>query len=618
MSAAISHRGPDDSGVHVAGPIGFGFRRLAIIDLSPAGHQPMITPDGRHVLVFNGEIYNYLELQAELEQLGHRFRTHSDTEVLLAAYRQWGTRCIERMNGMWAFLIHDTVENTVFGSRDRFGQKPLFRARVGDALVIASEIKAIVASGLREFGPNWDMVSRLLLKDRLENVLPDGETFYDGIEEIPAGSAFELSPGGRMREWRYYTLDDVEPRAVDDPAGAFAELFTDAVRIHSRADVRVGVSLSGGLDSSSIACVLARVRDPRLGALQTFSYQSPEFDETAFVRETLKTTGADFHQISLSADEAWDGLPRVLAAQDEPVHAWNSVIGYKIFATAARHDTKVLLNGQGADETLGGYLSYFPEWWASLVRHGRLLRARREIGEYHRVRGGDGSGAMALAAKRAARRALDGVPAVRARAGRRADAALHGHGWYRPELVERVRRPRLDMPLGGTLNDMLRASTNLSPLPLYLRIEDRNSMAHSIETRLPFLDHRLVELAFALPDDWKLRGPWNKYVLRQAMTGILPDTVRERVDKWGFPFPLKQWIAGPLHDRVRDLLSSAAVRERGIYDVAAITRALERHRAGEVDAANSLFNIVQVETWFRTAHSAPSPARPQPLAASVA
>jgi asparagine synthase (glutamine-hydrolysing) len=279
MLAVIRHRGPDDEGVHCNGGVAFGFRRLSILDLSVLGHQPMSTPDGAVTIVFNGEIYNFVELRRELEARGHAFLSRSDTEVLLHAYLEWGTDCLTRLNGMWAFLIHDARTGTVFGSRDRFGIKPLYRYERDGVMLFGSEIKSIVASGLYQRSPNLAVAAAFLAEGRLDE---SDETFYAGIHRIPAAAAFEVDAAGRYREWRYWRLDD----AASIPAGSdvvsrFAELFEDAVRVHMRSDVPVGIHLSGGLDSTSIACASARVRrdaDAR-GPLLVFSYITPEFDE---------------------------------------------------------------------------------------------------------------------------------------------------------------------------------------------------------------------------------------------------------------------------------------------------------------------------------------------------
>jgi asparagine synthase (glutamine-hydrolysing) len=294
MMQSLVHRGPDDGGRYLDGPVGLGFRRLAILDLSPAGHQPMISDDGHFVLVFNGEIYNYLELRGELVKLGYVFRSTGDSEVLLNAYRHWGADCLAKLNGMWSFIVYDRVRLRLFGSRDRFGVKPLFVYRDPDYVFFASEIKAIRASGIYRGGLNLRVASRFLLEGHLD----DGhESFYEGIESTPAGSAFELDLQGAWKVWKYWDLEQAERLDVHDPAREFAELLEDSVRLRMRSDVPVGVCLSGGLDSTAIICAASRQRagsrQSSSSPLQAFSYMAKEFDESRYITDTLAMTGAE-------------------------------------------------------------------------------------------------------------------------------------------------------------------------------------------------------------------------------------------------------------------------------------------------------------------------------------
>jgi asparagine synthase (glutamine-hydrolysing) len=274
MTHVIQHRGPDDHGYFVDGCAGFGFRRLSILDLSPSGHQPMKSADGRYVLVFNGEIYNYIELRRELQELGYTFKSSGDTEVLLSAYVAWGKDCLRKLNGMWAFLIYDTLERRVFGSRDRFGVKPHNMYRTPERAVFASEIKSIIHSGYFPEATNWETASTFLIQGRLDI---NDQTLFNNIERIPAGSAFELDSDGSYRVWHYWSLNDLVEVDIKDPVSEFGALFEDAVRLRMRSDVPVGVTLSGGLDSTSIACAMARLRDAAGAAtpLWAFSYMAP-------------------------------------------------------------------------------------------------------------------------------------------------------------------------------------------------------------------------------------------------------------------------------------------------------------------------------------------------------
>lgn len=595
MTDSLVHRGPDDSGHYLDGSVGLGFRRLAILDLSPTGHQPMISDDERFVLVFNGEIYNYLELRKELISAGYGFRSSGDSEVLLNAYRHWGMDCLSKLNGMWAFVLYDRSRRVLCGSRDRFGVKPLFVHRRGDYVLFASEIKAIRASGVYRGGINWTVASRFLLEKALDDTT---DSFYEGIESIPAGSAFELGVDGSWKAWRYWDLNGIQSVEDVNPPEAFAQLFEDAVRLRMRSDVPVGVSLSGGLDSTAIICAASRQRvdngPSTVGPLQAFSFMPKEFDESKYIADTLDMSRAEVCVLDVGPREMWDSLPRVLWHQDEPVHTMTAVVGYHLMNLASKRGIRVLLNGQGADETIGGYFSYFADYWLELLARGKWLRAVAEIRAFAGVHGGTkwqhGKGTVL----RLVASLLHRVPLYRAISRRRYSRAVGSHPWFTRELTERLpieTRPGISCRLDG----VMKQAVSTAPLPLYLRIEDRNSMAHSVEARLPFLDYRLVLLLSGLPPHWKLNGPWNKWVLREGMKGRIPESVRIRPDKMGFPTPGGKWFAHDLYEPMADILSSRAFRERGIYNVQQVISDLARHKAGDIDVHRDLFNIAEFE-----------------------
>ena len=605
MSALLAHRGPDGHGTFAEHAFAVGFRRLAILDLAPSGHQPMFSPDGRHVIVYNGEIYNYLELRDELVSRGHSFRSSGDTEVLLAAYREWGADCLGRLNGMWAFLIYDRESRRVFGARDRFGIKPLYCYRDAGRLVFASEIKAVRDSGVAKLSPDHGTIARFLLEDRLDD---SERTFYQGVEQVPAGTAFEVDDSARMRSWRYWSIP-ATPRACADPARAYRELFDDAIRIHMRSDVSLGVQLSGGLDSTSIVCRTAwqlAGSGRSAGDLQAFCYLSPDFDETEQIEATLRQTAV--RQIPLDArpDELWASIERHLWHQDEPVHSFTSVVGYQLMALARTHDVRVLLNGQGADEVLAGYPNYFLDYWTELVRTGRLRVAEREIAAYaaaHRVKPRK---VRARVLARVARQLLARLPghAQLARARRR--GRIGADAWVSGELK---RQWVADVPVEARgLDAVLRRSVETSPLPLFLRVEDRNAMAHGVEVRLPFLDHRLVSFAFGAAPEWKLKGPCTKRLLREAMNGQIPEVVRTQHRKYGFPTSVESWFRRELHEPFQDLLASRLVRESGLWNCKAVAAALEQHRRGERNHGARLFDVAQLSQWMEGSRNWPTAA----------
>ena len=612
MAEVLRHRGPDDSGSFVQGGVGLGFRRLSILDLSPSGHQPMASSDGRYVIVFNGEIYNYVELRKELTKLGFAFRSSGDTEVLLSAYAAWGRDCLAKLNGMWAFLIYDTARGVLFGSRDRFGVKPLYRYHTGDRVLFASEIKAILSSGYCAAETNWRAVSSFLIQQRLDTT---DETFFRGIDKVPAGSAFELDLRGNYKEWRYWSLTELPAMDVDDPPQKFAELFEDAVRLRMRSDVPVGVSLSGGLDSTSIICSMARLQESdtsRSGALWAFAYMAQEFDESIYIKDTLAQTRARLVRLEIDATSLLDKLNDVLWYHDEPVHTMTALISYELMRLASENGLKVLLGGQGADETVAGYGNYFQHYWHSLYTTAGSRQTKEEITAYSRVHGGTPDRLLQDVRLRALRGKVNRWPAYQTLARWKRKKIAQERDWFNGDLVASL--PVEHQEAEQNLDAVLRFSIERENLPLYLRVEDRNSMAHSVEMRLPFMDFRLISYLFHVPPNWKMRGPWNKYILREAMRGKIPESVRLRPDKMGFPFPARKWFDQGVCTSLLELLDSQAMRERGVYNLQAIRRALTQGGNNNRGLPYEAFNVVQFELWCRLANEFVERAKHRPIA----
>ncbi len=607
MSKALIHRGPDDSGTHFAEWVGFGFRRLAIQDLSQAGHQPMKTGEPSVTIVFNGEIYNFVELREDLTRLGYIFSSGSDTEVLLKAYHKWGTKVLPRLNGMFAFAIHDQRTGTVFCARDRFGIKPLFLYRSQDVLLFASEIKAIRGSGVYE-GDNvdWGVAARYLVRGRAD----EGErTFFDGIVNLSPGTAFEINAAGEKREWRYWELAPDGDTTDPDAPEKFAELFEESVRLRMRSDVPVGVCLSGGMDSTSIVCSMARFierrgMDPE-NPLVAFSHNPARFDESRYLDGTFEQTGARQVPLHFDPENLWDLIPRVLKFHDEPFHSLTAVVSFELMKLAHDHGTPVLLNGQGADEVLGGYQNYFHPQWFSLLRRLKLSSLFKDVREFSRAHHFRQKDLWSKLIRQLASHVLSQVPGHGAfRKFRKGEPK--SPDWFDPGFASQEHA--LPHEKNINLNETLKGAVEHYPLPLYLRTEDRNAMAHSIETRLPFLDHRLVAYAFSLAGTHKVSGKWNKNILRQAMKRRIPESVRTRVDKMGFPVSQDDWVVGVLYEPICDLLSSQKTRERGIYSVPEVLQSLERAKANRVlpgrvgNTGNwalslKIVRIVQFEMW---------------------
>ena len=517
--------------------------------------------------------------------------------MLLQAYDEWRLDCVDRFNGMWAFAIHDAERQSVVVSRDRFGVKPLFRYRAGDVVLFASEIKAILASGLYRSSTNWEVASRFLLRGDLD---VDHQTFYEGIERVDAGTITELTPAGVETRRRFWSLDAIEAEDVADPAAEFRELFRDAVKIRMRSDVPVGVFLSGGLDSTSIICMMAAERERAGDAtspLQAFSYMSKEHDESAFIHDTVAQTRADFEEVPIDPRSLWDNLSQLLWYHDEPVHSPTALVGLRADAPRAGEGDHRDPERPGVRRNAGGLL----ELRAGLLdragdARARGLRGPRDAAGYCRSHGRPLLPAARELLASAAKQALTRVAPSDWRAARPvtsdADTA-----WMSPELIEQL-GPRGE-PRVRNLRTALHRSVTFRPLPIFLRVEDRNSMAHSVEARLPFMDYRLVKLSMGLPSEWKVRAPWNKYILRESMKGVIPESVRTRLDKMGFPTSSRDWTASAWHEPLQDLFASQGFRERGVFNVPALRSALDSHRAGAGDYSTPLFTAAQFELWCR-------------------
>ena len=596
MTQSLAHRGPNDSGIWIDCSVALGFRRLSIIDTSVRGHQPMISSDGGSVVAFNGEIYNYLELRDELKSLGHQFRSASDTEVLMAAWQQWGDACVDRLEGMYAFVIWDTKNNEFFGARDPFGIKPLYVHQGRDVVLFASEIKAIQASGMVETRVNWPVIAQYLVDGELGG---GPATCFEGIEEILPAHTFRVGPHTPLRLRKYFEISTEIDEAADRIPETVDALLERAVRMQMRSDVPLGVCLSGGIDSTAIICAMARngsVFDSTQ-PLRAFNYNAPEFDETPYVDATVQQTGATLVRWQGNPQQLWDNLPTLLHFHDEPVNAMNALIGFELMRLARSNNTIVILNGPGADEILGGYSSHFFAYWSSLVAKGRLDRAWLEIRTFAKTFGADARQIAAQVFRSVGLRAARELPGYEMTARAIRHRALREHVWFESDLALKAPNERVRGKFG--LDAEQRRSLVSSPLPLYLRIEDRNSMAHGVEVRVPFLDNKLASYAFTMPLEWRVRGSWNKYALREGLRGRIPEVVRQRPDKMGFSVPASRWFASQLFERVRSVFDAQAVRDRGLFRVDNILKTLDQSKGGEVADHAPIFRAANVEIWLQ-------------------
>jgi asparagine synthase (glutamine-hydrolysing) len=604
MTAVIRHRGPDDEGLALfdsaellprvlGGPdtppgvyqskhrfsptrplnpeerqpcVGaLANRRLAIVDLSASGHQPMSDLGGRYWLTYNGEIYNHVELRAELERRGHRFISHADTEVLLHAYREWGEDCLSRFNGMFAFVMLDRVARRIFAARDRFGVKPLYYWSSPEGLTaFASEIKQFSVL------PGWQAhVNGQRAYDFINWGLSDhtSETLFRGVDQLRGGEYLsarldDLGRGVRTRRW--YTLT-AAPIDQSTAAEAYRALLEDSVRLRLRSDVPVGSCLSGGLDSSTIVCLANRqLRGAAAEALQkTFSARSsdPRFDEGRFIDAVVCSTGAANFQIEPPVGGLFDALPEITWHQDEPFGSTSIYAQWHVFALAAANNVKVMLDGQGADEQLGGYTTFFSARFANLARRGQVGSLVHEMRTAHKVHGVRTHQLLAYAASPL-------LPEFVRQPLRRLSNRSATVGSACIDL-ERLAAKPLDpfVACGGkatSVAKLSRAQILHTSLPMLLHWEDRDSMAHSIEARVPFLDYRLVELSLGLPEEQKLACGVTKRVLRDAMRGVLPEEVRSRLDKIGFATAEEMWLRRERAEEFRAAMRDAVAASRGI------------------------------------------------------
>lgn len=556
----LAHRGPDGTGAwtrpgDTAPRVAFGHLRLAILDLSPAAAQPMTSTDGRKVLTYNGEIYNYLEVRAELEGRGRRFRTRSDTEVLLQAYEEWGADGLARLNGMFAFALWDEERQELFAARDRFGEKPFHYLwdPQRQLFAFASEIKALLA--LPEAPRELDerALYRYVAFQELAGAEP---TLWKGIRRLPHAHFLRLRWQTERLELEVRRYWDLDLERQDDPgfdaaAERFAELFADSVRLRLRSDVPVGSSLSGGLDSSAVVCQIHALG--AAGGQQTFTarMEDPALDEGHHVAAVLAATGLTGHEVWPRSEILEQQFVRLCHHLEEPFLSTSQLAQHLVMGLAAEHGVIVLLDGQGADEILAGYRPYFLTRYADLAERRRLLalwRERRGFRSRH-------SRAFPLSAKALLARLLPRRPA----AGLPFWGALAG--WWHPDWRAGFadERPRgLPPSRRDGLTRRLYADTMQGELQELLRYGDRNSMAWSREVRQPFLDHRLAEMLFALPPEHKLRDGESKVLLRRAVRGLVPASILARQDKLGYQAPLLQWLRGPLADWTAERLEDAA------------------------------------------------------------
>jgi asparagine synthase (glutamine-hydrolysing) len=607
MSDVIAYRGPDGSGLEADAVAALAHRRLSIVDLA-GGHQPLSNERGTVWVTFNGEIYNHAAVRPELEGAGHVYRTRSDTETIVHAYEEWGDDCVQRFRGMFAFGIWDAPKRRLLLVRDRLGVKPLYWALVpasadrGERLLFASEIKAILASGLIEPRDNRAVLSEMLATRSTAGT----ETLFAGIHKLLPGHRL-VYEDGRITTTQYWDVPqdgpdpELEGLADHELVERFRDLLQESVRLRLMADVPLGMFLSGGIDSSAIAALMAREIDR---PVETFSvaFKERAFSELTYAREVADAIGANRHEIVIDANDYFGALPRLVWHEDEPI-AHTSSVPLHFVSQLARQHVKVVLTGEGSDELLAGY-----------GRYPRTLFNWKAGGIYQRLVPGAVRSSIASTLVPALPTSLRRY-ASRSFLARPRDAAslyFDNFAGVPLHLQRELLMPGAMSPSpyvsslryfergvqGSVLQRLLYTDLKTYLVELLMK-QDQMSMSASIESRVPFLDHKLVEFGARLPERMKLSGLTTKRILRLALQPLLPQSILTR-PKMGFPVPFAEWTAGPWNGVVRDVLLDRQARERGIVDPAAVERLLEAHRRGERKGGDAIWALLNLELWYRT------------------
>lgn len=563
MTNAIAHRGPDGEGhwINSNGKISLGHRRLSIIDLSDKGKQPMHYLN-RYSIVHNGEIYNYIELRETLQKKGYTFQSQSDTEIILAAYDCWKKECLQQFDGMFAFAIWDEKEQIFFAARDRFGEKPFYYSLDDEQLLFASEMKALWAVGA-ERKRNDTLLLYYLADGQLTNSLNPSETFYENIFSLPAASYLQYNlTTQKLIVQHWWDLDKETPVNISekDATEKLFSLLSSSVSKRLRSDVEVGNSLSGGLDSSSI---LALIHQQNKNVQpKTFSAVFPGFekDESAFIDKVLTKYPSTNFRITPTADDFTTDLEKFLHHQEEPIQSASAYLQYKVFELAKQNGVKVLLDGQGADEMLGGYTKYLHWYLQELFAKKKFNKSATERkllqNNYPALQWGWKNYIAAFAPFITSLQLQKKVfRSIGQQLDINRDFAYHS---FSKEYVYK--------PVVHKLNDILYYDTRQNTLPELLRYADRNSMAHGVEVRLPFLNHELVQFVFSLPSEYKIKNGFTKWILRRSTEHLLPAGISWRKDKTGYEPPQQQWMEQPvvqekIHEAKKKLVSAEILKQ---------------------------------------------------------
>lgn len=583
MMQEIRHRGPDDEGIYLEDNVGFGFQRLSILDLSQAGHQPMSDSQGRYTIAFNGEIYNYLELRTQLRGKGYRFKSDSDTEVLLTAFIEWDRNCLDKLNGMFAFAVHDKQRRRTFIARDRYGIKPLYYYQNNKRLLFASEIQSILAVlGEGQIDPNYQSIFDYIAFNRTDQTT---DTFFKNIQKLQHGHFIDIKEEiPQVSQW--YDLKNNLGKPFES-AEHYRDIFSSSVGLRLRSDVPVGVCLSGGLDSSSIVSTL--LKDYQKYDLNTFSAvygKGEKGDESDYIN-LYRNQLRNMHFVTPSADSLFADMHDFVAAHGEPVPSTSPYAQFKVMELAKDH-VVVTLDGQGADEELAGYHYFFGNYFKELLYSLKLTKLASESFYYldqHR---------SSFAFKTLAFFMLPESLKTKAR--------VKEKGYIHNDFSFSYASGNV---VAGELYDSKSLQSSLLnhfeyKLEHLLKWEDRNSMWFSLESRVPFLDYRLVEGTLSLPSERIINKGYTKQILREAMKGTLPEKIRMRQDKVGFGTPQDEWFRSEkFKGFIGDLIHSNSFASRGVFDTQKVQKLYSRHLNRDINISKEIWKWINMELWFR-------------------
>lgn len=601
MNFIQKHRGPDDQGYFIDTNVGLAHNRLSIIDLSPLGHQPMSNEDGTIWLVYNGEVYNYLELIPELKSKGHIFKSKSDTEAIIHAYEEYGIDCLQKLNGMFAFAIWDIRKKQLFCARDRFGIKPFYYYHKDNYLIFASEIKAILEDNEIDRSANSKVIYNFLEHGLLDY---SNETSFCNIMQLPQAHCLILQQDNFSirKYWDIDAQNELNGECDKFYSEKFYELFEDSVKIHLRSDVPIGTCLSGGLDSSSIVCVANDLLFPddaqNVGERQkTFSscFDDLRFDERKYINKVLEKTGAEANFVFPTPKGLIENIEKLIFHQDEPFNSASIFAQWNVMKLSKEKNVIVLLDGQGSDELLAGYPPYFSANFEELARKMAFFGLLKERALYAQSHGYSVLKSLLFAIagsiyqffKNPDKNDMISFPSSLPDALSNNNNNPLGN-LYKPEYFKDILKNRLYF-------DCVRGY-RLSPL---LRYEDRNSMAFSLESRVPFLDYRLVEYIFSLPDKCRIYNGWTKAVLRNTMKDVLPEEIRMRKDKMGFVTPQDVWMKNDLKSWIDDIFNSNSFKERPYFNFDIVLKYWHLYCNGKADIGSIIWRWLIVELWLR-------------------